>query len=157
MRFGHVWRLLHAAVVGVALAIVPLSGWAEGLYTTLSPTTAPTFERHIMPMLTARGCNGGGCHGKSGGQNGFALSLLGFDPEGDYQSLLMQSRGRRLNLSAPHESLLLQKATGAVPHGGGRRLDPDGEEARLLLEWIAAGGPRDPPGAPRLSRIVISP
>jgi hypothetical protein len=156
IRVRHL-RLLVRAAVGVGFVIAPLSGLAKERVTTPEPAAVPTFERHIMPMLTARGCNGGGCHGKSGGQNGFALSLLGFDPEGDYQSLLMQSRGRRLNLSAPHESLLLQKATGAVPHGGGRRLDPDDEDARLLLKWIAAGGPRDPPGAPRLSHIVISP
>lgn len=117
----------------------------------------PTFERHIMPMLTARGCNAGGCHGKSGGQNGFALSLLGFDPEGDYRALVMQSRGRRVNPSAPDESLLIRKGTGEVPHGGGRKLEPDGDDVVTLRAWIAAGAPRDPADAPRLSHITISP
>src|SRR5262245_43232349 len=36
------------------------------------------FTNHIVPIFTKLGCNSGGCHGKSGGQNGFALSLLGF-------------------------------------------------------------------------------
>jgi len=118
---------------------------------------SPTFERQVMPLLTARGCNVGGCHGKSGGQNGFALSLLGFDPEGDYRALVMQSRGRRVNPAAPEESLLLLKGTGQVPHGGGRKLDPGGADASVLRAWIAAGAPRDPPGTPRLSHITISP
>lgn len=122
-----------------------------------APADPPTFERHVLPMLTARGCNGGGCHGKSGGQNGFALSLLGFDGEGDYRALVMQSRGRRISVAAPEESLLIRKGTGEVPHGGGRRLDPDGDDVQTLLAWIAAGGPRDPPDAPRLSRITIAP
>ncbi|MCS7046602.1 MAG: hypothetical protein NZO58_09625, partial [Gemmataceae bacterium] len=54
------------------------------------------FGNHIVPIFTKLGCNGGGCHGKSGGQNGFALSLLGFVPELDYQTLVKENRGRRL-------------------------------------------------------------
>ena len=42
------------------------------------------FELDVMPVLTAAGCNAGACHGKSRGQNGFQLSLLGFDPDFDY-------------------------------------------------------------------------
>ena len=38
------------------------------------------FANHITPIFTKLGCNSGGCHGKSGGQNGFGLSLLGFVP-----------------------------------------------------------------------------
>ncbi len=40
------------------------------------------FPNQIVPIFTRHGCNGGGCHGKSGGQNGFRLSLLGFYPVG---------------------------------------------------------------------------
>lgn len=116
---------------------------------------APTFERHVMPLLTARGCNAGGCHGKSGGQNGFALSLLGFDPDGDYRSLAVQSRGRRVLESAPRESLLVLKGLAAVPHGGGRRLEDD--DVTLLERWIEAGMPRTAADEPRLSHITIAP
>src|SRR5262245_4507993 len=41
----------------------------------------PTFERDVIPVLTRAGCNAGACHGKARGQNGFQLSLLGFDPD----------------------------------------------------------------------------
>ena len=36
------------------------------------------FSNSIVPLFTKHGCNSGGCHGKSSGQNGFKLSLLGF-------------------------------------------------------------------------------
>ena len=32
------------------------------------------FPNQVVPIFTKHGCNGGGCHGKSGGQNGFRLS-----------------------------------------------------------------------------------
>ncbi len=140
-------RALAAAVVVLAAAA---AGRAE-------EGAVPHFERDIEPILTARGCNGGGCHGKSGGQNGFALSLFGFDPDLDHRSIVSGSRGRRLAPAAPLDSLLLQKATGAVPHGGGRKLDPDGDDTRLLARWIAAGAPRGAPDDARLERITLDP
>ena len=75
------------------------------------------FTNDIVPIFTRFGCNAGGCHGKSGGQNGFQLSLLGFEPAEDYEYLVKESRGRRIMLSAPEASLLLMKATGQMPHG----------------------------------------
>jgi len=45
------------------------------------------FANEVVPVFTKFGCNGGGCHGKSGGQNGFALALLGFEPPEDYEHL----------------------------------------------------------------------
>ncbi|MGA0040730.1 MAG: bifunctional YncE family protein/alkaline phosphatase family protein, partial [Pirellulales bacterium] len=102
-----------------------------------NPTPAPlperpSFDRDVMPILTARGCNMGACHGKSGGQNGFALSLFGFDPASDYFAITANARGRRVMFAAPDESLLLTKGTAAVPHGGGVRLEPDGADAEVL-------------------------
>src|SRR5688572_18661189 len=69
------------------------------------------FENQIAPIFTRFGCNAGGCHGKAGGQNGFALSLLGFEPPEDYEYIVKEARGRRLMLTAPEHSLLLTKAT----------------------------------------------
>src|SRR5258708_516238 len=80
------------------------------------------FCTEVVPVLTRLGCNGGGCHGKATGQNGFKLSLLGFEPELDYESLVNESRGRRVIPTAPERSILLLKATARMPHGGGRRL-----------------------------------
>ena len=76
------------------------------------------FSNSIVPLFTKHGCNGGGCHGKSGGQNGFKLSLLGFEPPEDYEYLLREARGRRIFPAAPERSLLLLKASGQLPHGG---------------------------------------
>src|SRR5438067_2807596 len=101
-----------------------------------------TFERDVLPVLTRAGCNAGACHGKSRGQNGFQLSLLGFDPDFDYAALTQQARGRRVFPAAPERSLLLLKGTATLPHGGGVRLEPEGDDYRLLREWIALGTPR---------------
>src|SRR5581483_11383567 len=73
-----------------------------------------SFELDVMPILTAKGCNQGACHGKARGQNGFQLSLLGFDADFDYAALTQQARGRRVFLAAPERSLLLQKATASL-------------------------------------------
>ena len=72
------------------------------------------FPNQITPLFTKYSCNGGGCHGKSSGQNGFRLSLLGFEPKEDYEYLVKEGRGRRLFPAAPDQSLLLLKADGHV-------------------------------------------
>ena len=103
-----------------------------------------TFERDVQPLLTRFGCNSGPCHGKARGQNGFALSLLGFDSDFDYDAIVRQARGRRLSPAAPEASLLLQKALGVVPHGGGVRFESESKPHRLLRRWIAEGAPQTP-------------
>lgn len=99
------------------------------------------FHNQVVPLFTKFGCNGGGCHGKAAGQNGFKLSLLGFEPDEDYGHLVKESRGRRVSPAAPDESLLLTKAINATPHGGGQRLEKDSAEYRILRRWIAQGMP----------------
>src|SRR5213596_2151770 len=93
---------------------------------TASPAAAapPTFERDIQPILTKAGCNAGACHGKARGQNGFQLSLLGFDRDFDYNALAREGRGRRVFPEAAEFSLLLRKPATELPHGGGKRLTP---------------------------------
>ena len=51
------------------------------------------FGTDIVPIFTVAGCNTGGCHGKADGQNGFHLSLFGYDPDGDHRR--PDPRGRR--------------------------------------------------------------
>lgn len=116
-----------------------------------------TFERDIEPILTRAGCNAGACHGKASGQNGFKLSLLGFDPAFDYAAIAREAGGRRVLQAMPEKSLILQKATAEVPHGGGRRIEPDGRFYRTISNWIVAGLPRTPEKAPRLERVTIEP
>lgn len=115
------------------------------------------FERDVMPVLTRFGCNAGACHGKARGQNGFQLSLLGFDPDFDYEALTMEARGRRIFRPDPEQSLLLQKPSGQVPHGGGKRLEVGGYGYDVLHRWITAGTPRRVPGTPELTSVRVEP
>jgi hypothetical protein len=115
------------------------------------------FANQIVPIFTKLGCNAGGCHGKSGGQNGFRLSLLGFEPSLDYETLVKEGRGRRLFPAAPEESLLLRKAVASVPHGGGKKLERGSPEYRLIVRWIAAGMPQGQPDDPTVARIEVYP
>jgi len=98
-----------------------------------------SFEQEIIPILTKATCNSGGCHGKAEGQNGFKLSVFGFDSTLDHKALTAEGRGRRLFLSSPENSLLLTKGTGRTPHGGGKKLEVDGLRYRRLLRWIQEG------------------
>jgi hypothetical protein len=115
------------------------------------------FGNQIVPIFTKLGCNSGGCHGKISGQNGFRLSLIGSDPELDYMTLLKESRGRRIFLAAPEKSLLLLKATGQLPHGGGKRMEVGSDEYRMIVRWIAAGTPFGDPKDPVVVRISVHP
>ena len=115
------------------------------------------FSSQIVPIFTKHGCNAGGCHGKSGGQNGFRLSLLGFEPPEDHEHLVKEARGRRISLGAPSQSLLLAKATAAVPHGGGRLIEPGSAAYEMLLRWITEGGRPGDPHARTVSHLEVYP
>src|SRR5262245_17859937 len=115
------------------------------------------FTNHIVPIFTKLGCNSGGCHGKSGGQNGFALSLLGFVPEMDYVSLVKEARGRRLFPASPEHSLLLTKAAGVVAHAGGKRMEVGSDEYKLIRRWIASGTPFGDAKDPVVTKISVFP
>ena len=115
------------------------------------------FANQITPVFTKYSCNGGGCHGKSGGQNGFRLSLLGFEPKEDYEYLKMEGRGRRVFPAAPDQSLLLLKATARLPHGGGQRIEYDSPAYRLLRRWIEQGLPYGKDTDPKVTHIEVFP
>lgn len=117
----------------------------------------PIFENDIQAVLTATGCNSGACHGKQRGQNGFQLSLLGFDSDFDYLAITGEARGRRIFPAVPEHSLLLRKATGTVPHGGGRRIDLGDRSYETLLDWIANGLPRKTESTPVLEEVTVYP
>ena len=115
------------------------------------------FANDIVPILTKGGCNGGGCHGKASGQNGFKLSLLGFEPQEDYEHIVKEARGRRIFPAAPEQSLLLTKGTAQLPHGGGKKLDPKSEDYQDLLRWIREGMPYGSDSDPKMVRISVEP
>jgi hypothetical protein len=115
------------------------------------------FVNDIVPLLSRYGCNAGGCHGKASGQNGFKLSLFGFDPAFDYAAIVKEARGRRVFPAAPDHSLLLAKPSVRVPHGGGKRFTPDSEAYQTLRRWISQGMPASNDQAPVLQKIDVVP
>ena len=116
-----------------------------------------SFRYEIQPVLTKHRCNSGGCHGKAEGQNGFKLSLFGFDDDADFDALFKQSRGRRVNLAHPDDSLLLMKATARTQHGGGMKLDRDGPRFELLRRWIREGAPFESISDQPVDHIEVEP
>ena len=116
-----------------------------------------SFRNHVESVLAKAGCSSGACHGAQAGKNGFKISLRGYDPEGDFQTITRQARGRRIVPSDPGRSLILTKPTGAVPHKGGLRFRVNSLEYRVLADWIAAGTPGPKPDDPRIERLEILP
>ncbi|MBK1856276.1 DUF1553 domain-containing protein [Verrucomicrobiaceae bacterium 5K15] len=102
-----------------------------------------SFRRDVMPVLTASGCNTGSCHGSARGQDGFNLSLFGYDPQGDHYRLTREMPGRRINLALPEDSLMLTKATEKVPHTGGKLFDESSAAYKVLHAWIKDGAHYD--------------
>ncbi|GAA5482873.1 PSD1 and planctomycete cytochrome C domain-containing protein [Haloferula sargassicola] len=116
-----------------------------------------SFQLDVMPVLTSSGCNTGSCHGSARGQDGFHLTLFGFDPKGDHFRLTREMPGRRINLALPEDSLLLTKAIGDVPHTGGKLFEKDSANYRTLLEWIQAGARYDSDDIPQPTGITVEP
>jgi hypothetical protein len=116
-----------------------------------------SFAHDVMPILSKAGCNGGGCHGALAGKGGFRLSLFGYDPASDHLAITRDARGRRIDLADPGTSLLMTKPTMAVAHKGGKRLEVDGHDYRLLAAWIAAGCPGPNAEEKKLVSIALAP
>ncbi|MEO2009451.1 MAG: DUF1549 domain-containing protein [Pirellulaceae bacterium] len=131
------------------------TGWSA--VATASEEGPIYFASDVVPILTKLGCNSGACHGKATGQNGFKLSLLGFEPELDFRAIAHEARGRRLSPAFPDQSLLLMKATARTPHGGGRRLERDSEDYRMLRNWITNGVAPPRASDPQIIRIDLAP
>jgi hypothetical protein len=148
-----------------------LIGWIYGAATlvagepidpTLSAPAAvvpnlPTWSGDIVPALTRAGCSAGACHGSFQGRGGLRLSLLGYDPAADHTAVLLDSGGRRLNFTVPRQSLLLRKAVGDVPHGGGTRIARDSPVAKLITRYLEQGAPADSAVLPQPLRLTVEP
>ena len=118
---------------------------------------SPSFANDIVPILTRSGCANSNCHGSIRGQAGFKLSLFGYEPELDYDAIVRDANGRRIDRADPTRSLILAKPTFAIPHGGGERFKVGSLEYNGILEWIKSGAAFDTPGAPRLKELQVSP
>ncbi len=160
--------IAHVTATGIVAAIgdgvtgvgIEAGGRTQRVRVEVSEATRPRaihFENDVEPILSRFGCNGAGCHGAAEGQNGFRLSVFGFDPAADFAAIVKEARGRRVLHGAPQASLILLKAAGAVPHGGGVRIPPGTPEYETLRDWIAAGTPVGDPRAPRVVSIRVEP
>jgi hypothetical protein len=173
MKFG---KQIIASLSVVALAVAFVGSWLGSARPALaagagsgsnnpspsSPAMLKDLERvsfklDVMPVFMVAGCNSGGCHGSARGQDGFRLSLFGFDPDGDYYRITREIPSRRINLAQPAESLLLQKAIGAVPHGGGARFKTDSPYYKTILAWIEQGAKSDPADIPTPVSLDVQP
>ena len=131
---------------------------AEAEVTVGDAPRAWSFAQDVSPILTRAGCNGGSCHGRADGQNGFHLSFTGYDPEGDHRALTRDLGERRLSTFRPESSLFLAKATGAISHVGGPRIAVDSPEYRTLLAWLKAGVPYETAGNHgKLAGLAVEP
>jgi hypothetical protein len=142
------------ATLGVALAaaVAATPGLASDVLDPVSRRFAsddarevPDFQRHVLPLMGRLGCNGRACHGSFQGQGGFRLSLFGYDFKMDHEAL-MKTGSKRVDTELPEGSKIIQKPTLAVPHKGGKRLEEDSWQYRVLVRWIEDGakGVADP-------------
>ncbi|HEY2253037.1 MAG TPA: DUF1549 domain-containing protein [Planctomycetaceae bacterium] len=153
-RDSETWFLLRGLLLAGLGTLMPAIVVRSGEPTEQSVS----FVNDVMPVLTKAGCNVGVCHAKAGGgQNGFQLSLLGFEPQEDFEHLTKEDRGRRLFPTAPERSLVLLKASGQLPHGGGVRLPASSLGYSQILEWIRQGAPPEKKETPVYQSFEIQP
>jgi len=145
---------------GQATITASLSGRSATATVRVKGSQTPytwSFRNDVIPVMTKVGCNQGACHGALAGKNGFKLTLRGYDPDVDYDTLTRQSLGRRIDPEEPARSLMLLKPTMAVPHGGGKRFGTDSPEYKVLSGWIAQGMPRPRDDDPLVTALEVFP
>ncbi len=153
-RCGRRWQ-----IAGTALAVLALFCATPAL---AAPAKAPAprafnFENDISPLLTRHGCNASQCHGKAEGQNGFKLSVFGYDALADWRAFTAESKGRRTSSAAPEQSLFLAKASGTMPHQGGARIPVGSPDYETIRAWLAAGAPFGSTNDAKVVRVELEP
>jgi WD40 repeat protein/mono/diheme cytochrome c family protein len=131
-------------------AVVPVK--VSGMNVALKPD----YVRDVMPITSKLGCNMGTCHGAKDGKAGFKLSLRGYDPIYDVLAFTDELASRRANAASPEHSLMLLKASGAVPHEGGQLTVPGELYYETLKAWISQGAKLDLK-TPRVTGIEVFP
>ena len=114
------------------------------------------FIRDVGPILSKAGCNQGTCHGSKDGKNGFKLSLRGYDHLYDIRAFTDDIKSRRVNVASPDKSLMLLKATGAVPHEGQQIFKEGSKYYGVIRKWIGSGAKLDLK-TPRVQSIQLIP
>ena len=145
--------LLKSLLAVILLAATSVSG-------APAKSTLPrafNFENDISPLLTRHGCNASQCHGKAEGQNGFKLSVFGYDALADWRAFTAESKGRRTSSAAPEQSLFLAKASGTMPHQGGARIPVGSPDYETIRAWLAAGAPFGSTNDARVVKVELEP
>jgi hypothetical protein len=145
---------------GQAVITVEAGGKKASVPVQVKKATADipvSFAREVMPVLTRMGCNQGACHGSQHGRGGFKLSLLGFDPSFDYAQIVASAEGRRVVVSDPERSILLQKPTLTMEHGGGERFKVNSRAYNLLKRWLEDGVPEPNAKDPEVTGLEVWP
>ncbi|MSU34172.1 MAG: DUF1553 domain-containing protein [Pedosphaera sp.] len=145
--------------VGATTVAVLAGGYSAVLPVTVAGTNILpiSFVRDVEPVLSRSGCNQGTCHGAAKGKNGFRLSLRGYDPAYDYESLINDLSGRRFNRANVDESLMLLKSLGEVPHEGRQPIKPGGRYHQIVRQWITEGARYEKSAGARARQIDILP
>lgn len=122
---------------GAGSATAPLAPASER-FASAETGEEPDFQRHVLPLMGRLGCNGRACHGSFQGQGGFRLSLFGYDFAADHAAL-MEEGTDRVTVDDPEGSKILAKPTLAIPHKGGKLMEPGDWAHNLLTRWIESG------------------
>lgn len=133
------WLAVFTAAISAALASA-----APRVTQAKPPAVRPSttsFRVNVHPILTRYGCSQGACHGSAAGRGGLRLSLLGGNPESDYNTLVYSANGRLVAGITPDDSLLLQKASGQLNHGGGEQIARGSGAYATLKAWLDADMP----------------
>ena len=120
------------------------------------PPAEPSYQKHVLPLMSKLGCSGRACHGSFQGQGGFRLSLFGYDFKQDHDALLGGDEPR-VNLKSPEQSLILLKPTMQEDHGGERIFDKDSWEYNIIARWIKGGAIDDSATNSEISHLEIQP
>lgn len=134
-------RYVAGLAEGASKVTITAAGIAAELPVRVASTVTPPvrFGKDVMPVLAATGCNMGTCHGSQAGKNGFKMSLRGYDTDYDYNALVNELQGRRVNRVEPDKSLMLLKPAGIVPHEGKQVIQPGDRHYSTIRDWIAQG------------------
>lgn len=152
--------LVTALSNGSSKLTVTVGGQSQTIPVTVSGVDANhrvDFLKDVRPVFGKAGCAAAACHAAQHGKGGFKLSVFGYDPVADYEQLTVAVRGRRINPARPDGSLLLEKATARVPHGGGLRIDPESLDYKIVRGWIAAGAPKATHDELKVERLEVQP
>jgi hypothetical protein len=123
----------------------------------MADESAVGFTREVVAVLTRAGCNGGACHGSQHGKGGFRLSLFGFDPAFDHAQIVQSAEGRRIVLSEPQRSILLQKPALVMEHAGGERFKVGSRPYEILRRWLEDGAPGPTKRDPEVRSVEVWP